>query len=66
MFSLTPGVWEFTANINVSGMGGVSTGADRFADMSMIFDVSANAVPGVGGSVVLGVAGLLAASRRRR
>jgi len=66
MFSMQPGTWEFTANINVTGMGGMSTGADRYADMSMIFDVSANAVPGIGGSVTLAVAGLLAASRRRR
>ena len=63
-FTLTPGIWEFTATINGSGLGGASDGSMRLGDMSLFFGVTE--VPGIGGSLTLALAGLMTAARRRR
>lgn len=66
MFRLEPGIWEFTAMTNASGMTGAFNGVDRLGDMRFNFEVTAALVPNVGGATVLAAMGLLTALRRRR
>jgi hypothetical protein len=66
LFRLTPGLWEFTAIVNGTGMAGASTGVDRAGDLRFNLEVTAALVPGVGGATVLAAMGLVTALRRRR
>ncbi len=66
MFRLTPGIWEFTAMTNGSGLTGAFDGVDRLGDMRFTFEVSAALVPNVGGATVLAAMGLVSVLRRRR
>lgn len=66
LFRLTPGIWEFTAMTNASGLTGAFNGVDRLGDMRFNFEVAAALVPNVGGATVLAAMGLMTVLRRRR
>ena len=63
-FTLFPGIWEFSATMSGSGLGGASDGTERMGDMSLFLGVTA--IPNVGACLTLAMAGLFTASSRRR
>jgi hypothetical protein len=63
MMTLTPGVWEFFADLNGTGRGGF--GGPRNGDMTMTLAIT-TAIPQPAGALALLAAGTVAMLRRRR
>lgn len=65
-FTLTPGNWEFSANINGTARSGPESGQRRYGELMLSLSVFEVAIPNVSGACVLALAGIGAGLKRRR